>query len=85
MKLIDTDALIEKINAEWYDGYPAEIFRGYVDNAPTIEPKKGKWEVDYDMAMTCSLCGCSFEHYGRIEKGWHYCPNCGARMERSEE
>lgn len=27
----------------------------------------------------CSACG--FEHYGCSIRNYHYCPNCGARMD----
>lgn len=48
---------------------------------PTIEPKKGKWEVvdeEEPRWYGCSLC--------KKMARWpfNYCPNCGARMERSE-
>ena len=52
---------------------------------PSAE-KVGKWVIDrYDLRgkETCSVCGQDV-----IGKGWDrlyaYCPNCGARMERSE-
>lgn len=54
----------------------------YIEVAPTIEPKRGKW-VDHIMDCWCSVCG------GRVEKERAkmllICPYCGERMERSEE
>lgn len=63
-------------------------------DAPTIEPKKGKWiyrEVrDYPLGYdvtSCSMCGFKMlsnpnERF-RIAKEmlkFNYCPNCGAKM-----
>ncbi|MGF0006931.1 hypothetical protein ACQRBP_06340 [Eubacteriales bacterium SGI.150] len=30
----------------------------------------------------CSACG--FEHYGTSIANYHYCPNCGAKMDGDE-
>lgn len=52
------------------------------DVAPVVN---GQWEqcfedwrkqIDGDK---CSVCG--FEHYGAGIKHYHYCPNCGAKMD----
>lgn len=43
----------------------------------SAEPKRGKW-LDYleeGLKWECSECGSKFT------TPWHYCPNCGARME----
>lgn len=60
------------------------------------EPKRGKWivqDTSYWRAthaedvqvnrlnLKCSLCG--WRNHER--KDYNYCPNCGAKMERSEE
>ena len=56
-----------------------------IDAIPSAE-KVGEWVIDrYDLRgkETCSVCGQDV-----IGKGWDrlyaYCPNCGARMERSK-
>lgn len=36
--LIDRDALKDKINEEWFSGYPADVFVGYIDIAPVVIP-----------------------------------------------
>lgn len=44
------------------------------------EPKRGKW-LDYleeGLKWECSECG------SKYTTPWHYCPNCGARMESEE-
>lgn len=52
---------------------------------PTAEPRKGKW-IDGNKGKwnavycpKCSVCGTPF--YGIETARYHYCPNCGARME----
>lgn len=58
----------------------------YIDNLPTVEPRKGRdvsGEVAYYCDFKCSLCGADI---GIVEGGvmdggeFNYCPNCGARM-----
>ena len=65
-----------------------------VDSAPTIEPKKGKWlltevspqEIAQRLrTMKCSCCGeYQTAPYLGTFKVFNFCPNCGAKMERSE-
>lgn len=42
-----------------------------------IDGNKGKWNAVY--CPKCSVCGTPF--YGIETARYHYCPNCGARME----
>lgn len=88
MRLIDADALKDKINDDWFGGYPADVFIGYIEAAPTIEPKRGKWicvdDVDYvgggyTMCLVCKQ-RFSFGGYNLIDEE-KYCPHCGAKME----
>lgn len=60
-----------------------------IDEAPTIEPRRGEWIVDEDGNCRCSLCGVREEQfiyglgeywYGRGES--NFCPNCGADMRK---
>lgn len=88
MRLIDADELIKCIPSEEYNS------RFAVMNAPTIEPRKGKWigykadDNDWQrddgspVFMNCSEC-----HEAVINNGsahWNFCPNCGCRMEEGE-
>ena len=91
MRLVDGDALkrkMQKIATEaWKMKLNAPIEKifnqcmDYIDSAPTIEPKQGKWiSVCGDKQCNCSVCGKEFDHtYEWIEQ-WSYCPNCGAHM-----
>lgn len=38
----------------------------------------GRLSIDDD---TCSLCGSRFYQIAETGCVWHYCPNCGARMD----
>lgn len=48
-----------------------------------------RWELCYEdyrqqiAGDKCSACG--FEHYGCGISHYHYCPNCGAKMDESED
>ena len=77
-------------------GYNAVVMSAAIREAPTIDPEslraKGRWiktketlgYLDVD-CVECSVChdswladeDDSFEYLGH----WHYCPNCGAKME----
>ena len=62
---------------------------------PTIEPRRGKWIKDGEAyaLYKCSVCNDFFPAVGyadcipeeRMYKTMKYCPNCGAKMERSED
>lgn len=58
----------------------------WLEEVPTEEPKRGKWETEVRTMrghkipfFACSVCG------RNADGEYPYCPNCGARMERSEE
>ena len=80
MRLIDADELI----VMEYGGINF-VPKEFIDAAPTVEPRKGKW-IDGNKGKwnavycpKCSVCGTPF--YGIETARYHYCPNCGARME----
>ena len=59
-----------------------------IENAPVAdvqEIKHGEWKLCYeDWRMQiagdeCSACG--FQHYGTCISHYHYCLNCGAKMD----
>lgn len=104
MRLIDGDALTETLGitdmdcnkCAWCDKEWSRCKRGSdfedaccaIENAPTIEERKGKWiretkhykdseQEFYYYEERCSKCGT------KRKIGWaevRYCPNCGARM-----
>lgn len=94
--LISRRAAIKAIDdlPNCYNGYSDTYDKAYIigvlEEVPTIEPKKGKWiepsrevGLSYDKKAfaECSVCG------KKEFLGWDkaYCPNCGAKMEGSEE
>lgn len=67
-----------ELSTEWW------CVEDMIDNTPTVdapERKVGKWkEIDFaNYKALCSECGTWSPIMGR------FCPNCGAKMERSEE
>lgn len=95
MRLIDADRTKESIPETSVDIFEncarcglldrEQVF-DLIDEAPTIEPKRGKWETEVRTIrghkipfFACSVCG------RNADDEYTYCPNCGARMERSEE
>lgn len=95
MRLIDADDLkktyYRELNIE-----PGEtgacyiafgMFPRMIDNARTIEPKRGRWILEFvpfkngggAMGYVCSNCGRD------VFKPCAYCPNCGARMENADD
>ena len=82
MRLIDADLL--EPDADDDDGECWAYSITQIENAPTIEPKKGKWIRDYDTSNTisgkCSVCDWEAHLYEDDVVGMNYCPNCGADM-----
>ena len=92
MRLIDADALDwERIEHEHGARHEAVVdCEQMVETAPTIDPvRHGRWESFEDVFMeTCYECSeCGLEFYladggTPKENKYHYCPNCGASMDR---
>ena len=95
MRLIDADRLSENIRdnipAPYEDSREAkeECLRA-IEEAPTVDAVPvvhGRWEVSTDEwfetnVYTCSKCRESYVLVEGTPKEnlWHYCPNCGAKM-----
>lgn len=81
-RYIDADALIEKLPKE----YLGSIIHAMINEAPTIEPKRGEWifktvfpndKSEFPMGyLVCSVCG---SHHSNSTP-CNYCDNCGADM-----
>ena len=78
----ENDASYNESNpmAKWDSGLwiRYKMFENAIDDAPTIEPKRGAWiEINIkDYKAKCSCCGTWSPIMGR------YCPNCGADMRK---
>lgn len=94
MRLIDADALIERINEEkkefvniWYKAGIC-IVEEYINDAPTVEEiskvtserTRGKWILPNDcVARYLDEWSCSNCNH-LISHRHNFCPNCGADM-----
>ena len=88
MRLIDADALIERLKAwDTNDATDKALYNfalNRVLEAPTVEPqrKKGKWEWN-GFNIQCSECGAMPDFDSTIPL-YSFCPSCGAEMEGAE-
>ena len=91
------DYISRKDAVEWFmhfimmdeDNIPADVVVGDLKTAipaADVEPvRMGQWERCFEdwrqqiEGDKCSACG--FEYYGTGIRRFHYCPNCGAKME----
>ena len=84
MRLIDADALEDRIRQEPTDGmYTAEILEA-IDEVPTVDAAPvvhGRWGGRYN--AHCSVCQ-HFDTMAYIKKYPNYCPNCGAKMDKED-
>lgn len=89
--LISRQAALEMLNDNELERQADDVFDGdlhrykraaqrIIAQLPSAE-KRGKWEIDFNISMTCSRCRWIFEHYGGLEEEFEYCPHCGAEME----
>lgn len=88
MRLINADELMEL-----YDGcdglsVPIAVVQQNIKDATTIdaEPVRHvRWETEMDdmgwLKHTCPICGYVKRTDIHVSLGWHYCPNCGAKMD----
>ena len=55
------------------------IIIGQGEKEPSVVPKRGKWGhyLKEGLKWKCSECGSKYTT-------WHYCPNCGAKMETEQ-
>lgn len=82
-----------------HDPYVADVFEDiaknrletWVDLIPTadvVERKKGKWlesKESTSRPYMCSNCGCLYDVDTIMGKlCWHFCPNCGTKMDGKE-
>ena len=90
MRLIDADALKKEVDNfqncynGWSDTYDKAYIIEAIEEAPTIEPKRGKWvaDIEHQYHYRCSNCGILAESECKI---WNFCPNCGADMRKESE
>lgn len=95
MRLIDADAL--ELDTEWSEYHDGFISYSWleINNAPTIEPKRGEW-IDKgwkgDWQFETDGRGNCWREYECSECGFHnkgsrsnFCPYCGADMRKGAD
>ena len=84
--LISRQAELEAVGDVHPLDYNGQAILHRIQQLPTIDVpdrKFGEWMAEPNCWYRCSNCG---QHYPSIRgyMDYKYCPNCGARMERSE-
>ncbi len=78
IKLDDAIATLHKYFPLSFDRQDAEDDLKSIPAADVEEVKHGEW-LEGNRWQLCSKCR------KRGKKSWHYCPNCGARMDEKEK
>lgn len=87
MRLIDADALDFTIpdNPHFMTATLVQVVKNAIDKAPTIEAepvRHGRWRLaDDGDGVVCSCCGKDFCNLIYETDDFHYCFNCGAKMD----
>ena len=96
MRPIDADALMREFaefvrrsnNSDFANTPTWNDAVSLLGSAPTIEPKRGKWEQHIGIGnvalIKCSECGFIYPELLGVPI-FNFCPHCGAKMERGEE
>ena len=86
-KYIDAEELKRSFSCEEDAEYCRWTLAGVIDEIDDIEAadvqevRRGRWEpyLNEGLIVKCSVCG------SRYAEPWHYCPNCGAKMDEVED
>lgn len=88
MRPIDADALIEY---KFKNDISYNAFKSLVQRQPTIDPvKHGMWtkhilkNANVPWGYDCSACDGWFVIGEDVIKKYHFCPNCGAMMDKED-
>ena len=99
MRLIDADAALENVPELKHDSHEncgicilwdRYEAREFIKEQPTVdaEPvRHGRWEMSSDIPdyIICSRCCAVFDVWKADMEQYHYCPNCGAKMDLEED
>ena len=94
MRLIDADALKKEVDNfpncynGWSDTYDKAYIIEAIEEAPTIEPKRGEWiewiDCEGEVFWKCSACG-QVSEASAAGILYKFCPFCGARMKGADD
>lgn len=94
MRLIDAEEL-ERLFYEQVESGATDLFGAFEDalqDAQTVDAVPvvhGRWEYNAQTIHTQSLMRCSICGWWTLDPSvygaYHYCPNCGAKMDLEEE
>ena len=78
---------LDAYKCQYYNEHTLMEFCERIDDAPTVDPvKHGHWlfyeEPDGYYHSECSECGQWCDEDVFLKGKWHYCPHCGAKMDR---
>ena len=81
MRLIDADALSEKLCKTTVFIKDGDVFQRMINDAPTVsaEPKTGKW-IQKDMYADRFCSECNYAVWDSEAEEYNFCPKCGAKM-----
>jgi hypothetical protein len=96
MSLIDANNLLafikedSRLVASCGEEHTADDIISIIMTAPPIdaEPvRHGRWEMSSDIPdyIICSRCCAVFDVWKADMEQYHYCPNCGAKMDLEED
>lgn len=93
MRLIDADAMIERIQYSFHNhervriDTVTETFLS-ADCSPTIEARpvvRGEWVLNKDGSGTCNQCGRTQKSVWDHDGWQNFCGHCGAEMQQGYE
>lgn len=85
--LISREALMDQFMGKPPDYYHSSYIVGEINIAPAVDAVPvvhGRWEPSekYFGYNKCSVCAdCYIDPEWAMNGKWHYCPNCGAKMD----
>ena len=90
MRLIDAETLIEELARRDTTDGKVKVFSGLevvdaIESTPIVdaEPiRHGRWVLDVGIGLYCSECGIDIGDDFDWLDFVHYCPNCGAKMDK---
>ena len=87
MRLIDADALSEKLCETTIFIKDGEVFQRMINDAPTVSADArptGEW-IQKDMCADRFCSECNYAVWDSEAEEYNFCPNCGTKMYKDGE